>query len=126
LRFKIQGSWQRLTDPIPIHRRSVAIETFTNSLHDPNAPMLGPVETGGTIIASTAPSCWGPMITPSLHGGHQVTQPIFVEGAEVGGGIVIRIRDITVSSIATASGHDGTPEGVCLGDPYVARRCPNR
>jgi formamidase len=57
------------------------------------------------------------MITPSLHGGHQVTQPIFVKGAEVGGGIVIRIRDITVASITTASGHDGTPEGVCLGDP---------
>jgi formamidase len=49
---------------------------------------------------------------------------VFVEGAEVGDGVAIRIRDITVTSIATASGHDSSPEGFCLGDPYVAGRCP--
>lgn len=86
--------------------------------------MLGPVENGGTIIANTAPGCWGPMITPRLRGGHEVTKPVFVEGAEVGDGIAIRIREITVTSIATASGHDSSPEGFCLGDPYVAARCP--
>jgi formamidase len=47
-----------------------------------------------------------------------------VEGAEPGDGIAIRIRDITVTSIATASGHDSSPSGYCLGDPYVAARCP--
>ncbi|MFQ6549022.1 acetamidase/formamidase family protein [Aestuariibius sp. 2305UL40-4] len=105
-------------------RRSVVVHEFTNSVLDPDAPMLGPIEDGGTIIANTAPGCWGPMITPSLRGGHEVTQPVFVDGAEIGDGVAIRIRDITVTSSATASGHDSSPEGFCLGDPYVAARCP--
>ena len=104
--------------------RSVVVSEFTNSVLDPASPMLGPVEDGGTIIANTAPGCWGPMITPSLRGGHEVTRPVEVIGAEVGDGLAIRIRDITVTSIATASGHDSSPEGFCLGDPYVAARCP--
>nr|MCU0817483.1 acetamidase/formamidase family protein [Cypionkella sp.] len=91
---------------------------------DPAAPMLGPVENGGTIIANTAPGCWGPMITPSLRGGHEVTKPVEIKGAMPGDGVAIRIRDITVTSIATASGHDSSPAGFCLGDPYVAARCP--
>lgn len=110
------------TDTAP--RRSIVVDSFTNSVLDPNAPMLGPVEDGGTIIANTAPGCWGPMITPSLRGGHEVTQPVFVVGAEIGDGVAIRIRDITVTSIATASGHDSSPDGYCLGDPYIAGRCP--
>ncbi|WP_375552212.1 acetamidase/formamidase family protein [Rhodophyticola porphyridii] len=105
-------------------RRSVVVHEFTNSVLDPDAPMLGPVEDGGTIIANTAPGCWGPMITPSLRGGHEVTQPVFIDGAEIGDGVAIRIRDITVTSSATASGHDSSPKGFCLGDPYVAARCP--
>ncbi|WP_113911176.1 acetamidase/formamidase family protein [Roseovarius dicentrarchi] len=105
-------------------RRSLVVDAFTNSVLDPGAPMLGPLEDGGTIIANTAPGCWGPMITPRLRGGHEVTQPVYVEGAEVGDAVAIRIRDITVTSIATASGHDNSPEGFCLGDPYVAARCP--
>ena len=106
-------------------RRSVVVQTFTNSLLDPDGEMLGPVENGGTIIANTAPGCWGPMITPRLRGGHEVTQPVYVNGAEPGDGIAIRIRDITVTAMATSSGHDSSPEGYCLGDPYVAARCPH-
>jgi formamidase len=105
-------------------RRSLVVSEFTNSVLDPAAPMLGPVENGGTIIANTAPGCWGPMITPRLRGGHEVTTPVFIDGAEIGDAVAIRIRDITVTSIATASGHDSSPEGFCLGDPYVAARCP--
>ncbi|EFH10935.1 acetamidase/formamidase family protein [Pseudoroseomonas cervicalis] len=105
-------------------QRSLVVNGFTNSVLDPEAPMLGPVANGGTIIANTAPGCWGPMITPRLRGGHEVTQPVAIEGAEVGDALVIRIRDITVTSAATASGHDSSPEGFCLGDPYVAPRCP--
>ncbi|KAF0284808.1 acetamidase [Spiribacter sp. SSL99] len=104
--------------------RSVVVNEYTNSVIDPEARMLGPVEDGGTIIANTAPGCWGPMITPSLRGGHEVTRPVEVVGARVGDGLVVRIRDITVTSLATASGHDSSPEGFCLGDPYVAARCP--
>lgn len=105
-------------------RRSVLVNSFTNGVLDPSADMLGPVEDGGIIIANTAPGCWGPMITPSLHGGHEVTRPVYVSGAEPGDGIAIRIRDITVTSTATASGHDSSPEGYFLGDPYIAARCP--
>lgn len=113
-----------MTTPSTQPRRSVVVHSFTNGLLDPDKEMLGPVEDGGTIIANTAPGCWGPMITPALRGGHEVTQPVYVSGAEPGDGIAIRIRDITVTSAATASGHDSSPEGFCLGDPYVAARCP--
>ena len=105
-------------------RRSLVVEGFTNGILDPSEPMLGPVENGGTIIANTAPGCWGPMIPPSLRGGHEVTRPVAVEGAEPGDAVAIRIRDITVTAIATSSGHDTSPSGFCLGDPYVAARCP--
>lgn len=105
-------------------QRSVIVQGFTNSVLDPDEPMLGPLENGGTIIANTAPGCWGPMITPRLRGGHEVTKPVYVEGAEPGDAVAIRIRDITVTSLATASGHDSSPAGFCLGDPYVAARCP--
>jgi len=112
------------TMPAPETRRSVVVDGFTNSVLDPDQPMLGPVASGGTIIANTAPGCWGPMITPALRGGHEVTRPVAVEGAEPGDAIIIRIRDVSVTSMATASGHDSSPEGFCLGDPYVAARCP--
>ncbi len=105
--------------------RSLVVNTFTNGVLDPEAEMLGPVRDGGTIIANTAPGCWGPMITPRLHGGHEVTQPVHVKGAEPGDAVAIRIRDITVTSIATASGHDEFVEGYYEGDPYVAKRNPN-
>lgn len=113
-----------ITTPSTTPKRSVVVQSFTNGVLDPAAEMLGPVEDGGTIIANTAPGCWGPMITPSLRGGHEVTRPVYVDGAEPGDGIAIRIRDITVTSTATSSGHDSSPEGFCLGDPYVAARCP--
>ena len=86
--------------------------------------MLGPVRDGGHIVANTAPGCWGPMITPELRGGHEVTVPVAVAGAEVGDAIALRIEDITVTSLATASGNDKFMPGRFLGDPYVAARCP--
>ena len=79
---------------------------------------------GGHIIANTAPGCWGPMITPEIRGGHEVTRPVAVAGAEVGDAIAIRIKDISVTSMATASGNDRMLAGRFLGDPYVAGKCP--
>ncbi|GLU29936.1 MULTISPECIES: acetamidase/formamidase family protein [Brucella/Ochrobactrum group] len=105
-------------------KRSIVVDGFTNSVLDPHEPMLGPLQSGGTIIANTAPGCWGPMITPRLRGGHEVTKPVFIDGAEVGDGVIIRIRDISVTSLATASGHDTVSNQFCLGDPFVAARCP--
>lgn len=104
-------------------RETVFVDTFTDGVLDPRRPMLGPVRDGGHIVANTAPGCWGPMITPAIRGGHEVTQPVAVEGAEVGDAIAIRIRDIVVTSIATSSGNDRWMPGRFLGDPYVAGRC---
>ncbi|MEJ2711105.1 MAG: acetamidase/formamidase family protein [Anaerolineales bacterium] len=104
--------------------QTVFVDQFTNGILDPERPMLGPVRDGGHIVANTAPGCWGPMITPELRGGHEVTVPVAVSGAQVGDAIALRIQDITVTSLATASGNDKFMEGRFLGDPYVAAQCP--
>jgi formamidase len=65
------------------------------------------------------------MITPAIRGGHEVTRPVFVEGAEVGDAIVIRIKAISVSSLATASGNDQIIADRCNADPYCAAKCSN-
>jgi len=104
--------------------RTVFVDTFTDGLIGPDIGMLGPVEDGGHIVVNTSPGCWGPMITPSIRGGHEVAQPVAVAGAEVGDAIAIRIKDIEVTSIATASGNDVSPEGSFNGDPYCAPVCP--
>jgi len=103
---------------------TVFVAQFVDGILDPHKPMLGPVRDGGHIVANTAPGCWGPMITPEIRGGHEVTHPVAVAGAEVGDAIAIRIKDITVTSLATASGNDQWMEGRFLGDPYVAGKCP--
>ena len=104
--------------------QTVFVNEFTDGLLDPARPMLGPVTDGGHIVANTAPGCWGPMITPAIRGGHEVTRPVAVEGAEIGDAIAIRIKNITVTSLATASGNDRSISERFLGDPYVAGRCP--
>ncbi len=106
-------------------QKVVRVNTFTGGLIGPSIPMLGPVEDGGTIIAETAPGCWGPMITPSFRGGHEVTTPVAVEGAEPGDAILIRIKKIKITSLATSSGVMTIVEGRYKGDPFVARYCPN-
>lgn len=104
---------------------TVFVNQFTDGVLDPGKPMLGPVQDNGYIIANTAPGCWGPMITPEIKGGHEVTRPVAVEGAEVGDAIAIRIKSINVTSLATASGNDRVVSADrFVGDPYVARRCP--
>ncbi|WP_028057808.1 acetamidase/formamidase family protein [Candidatus Solirubrobacter pratensis] len=104
-------------------RQTVFVDTFTDGLLGPDVPMLGPVADGGHIVVNTAPGCWGPMITPSIRGGHEVAQPVAVDGAEVGDAIAIRIKAIEVTSLATASGNDQTMEGRFNGDPYCAAVC---
>ncbi|WP_026283408.1 acetamidase/formamidase family protein [Rhizobium sp. 2MFCol3.1] len=104
--------------------RSVFVTELTNGVLDPALPMLGPVADGGIIIANTAPGCWGPMITPAIRGGHEVTRPVAVEGAEVGDAIAIRIRSLVVTSSASASGSDEAMAGRFNGDPFCAGVCP--
>jgi formamidase len=108
---------------VEMGNETVLVNQFTDGLLDPARPMLGPVKDGGHIVANTAPGCWGPMITPAIRGGHEVTRPVAVAGAEIGDAIVVRIKTITVTSIATASGTDQFMDGRYLGDPYVAGRC---
>lgn len=102
----------------------IAIARYTHGLVGPSQQMQGPVADGGVIEAETAPGCWGPMITPSFRGGHEVTAPVAVAGAEVGDAIVVRIERVQVTSLVTASGTAGTIETACKGDPYVAHLCP--
>src|SRR5258705_6274972 len=96
---------------------TVFVNEFTNGLLDPALPMLGPVGDGGHIVANTAPGCWGPMITPAIRGGHEVTPPVAVAGAEVGDAIAIRIKDTVVTSLATSSGHDQMMSARLFGEP---------
>src|SRR5579862_2417003 len=103
----------------------LGVDTFTDGMLDPALPMLGPVASGSRIVATTAPGCWGPMITPSIKGGHEVTRPVAVEGARVGDAIAIRIQAIEIHSLATASGKDQQMPGRNLGDPYVVPCCPS-
>lgn len=112
-----------MTDPIAKH--TVFVDAFTDGILDPEEEMRYIVKNGGHIVANTAPGCWGPMITPELKGGHEVTKPVYVEGAEIGDAIVIRINSIRVTSNATASGNDRPMEGRFTGDPFVAGICPN-
>lgn len=105
-------------------KETVFVAEFTDGILDPDKPMLGPVRDGGHIVANTAPGCWGPMITPRLRGGHEVTRPVAVAGAEVGDAVAIRIRDITVTALASASGTDQPMEGRFIDDPFVAKVCP--
>lgn len=106
-------------------RETVFVDEFVDGILDPGKTMLGPVRDGGHIITNTAPGCWGPMITPAIRGGHEVTRPVAVAGAEVGDAIAIRIKSITVTSLATSSGNDQWMQGRFLGDPYIAGRCPD-
>ncbi|MGB9780921.1 acetamidase/formamidase family protein [Caldanaerobacter sp.] len=106
-------------------RNVVYVDEFTDGILDPEKEMIKAVKDGGYIIANTAPGCWGPMLTPKLKGGHEVTKPVFVENAEVGDAVAIYIEDIQVTSIATASGKEKVIEGRYIGDPFVAAKCPN-
>lgn len=103
---------------------TLLVNTFIDGVLDPAKEMLGPVRDGGHILANTAPGCWGPMITPCIRGGHEVTKPVYVEGAEPGDAIVVKIHSIRVTSLATSSGNDAPVEGRFLGDPFVAVKCP--
>jgi formamidase len=104
--------------------QTVFVDTFTDGLLGPDVPMLGPVRDGGHVVWNSTPGCWGPMITPAIRGGHEVCMPVAVEGAEVGDAIAIRIKDIAVTSLATASGNDQPMDGRFNADPYCAALCP--
>jgi len=90
----------------------------------PRNEFVGKVADRGTIVARTEPACYGPMITPEVRSGHTVTTPIEVVGAKVGDGIALKIKDIKITSRATASGVSVPRRENYLGDPFVAKKCP--
>ena len=61
------------------------------------------------------------MITPSIRGGHEVCQPVAVDGAKAGDAVVIRIKDIEVNSLATSSGNDQPMEVASTAIPSARR-----
>jgi acetamidase/formamidase len=105
-------------------RQTVFVDTFTDGLLGPDVPTAGTVADGGHIVWNSTPGCWGPMITPSIRGGHEVCTPVLVDGAEVGDAVALRIKDIEVTSSASASGNDQPMEGRFNGDPFIAAVCP--
>src|SRR6056297_684079 len=108
-----------------MNKQTIFVNQFTDGVLDPKQEMLGPVKDGGTIVANTAPGCWGPMITPSIKGGHEVTTPVSVENAEVGDAIAVYIKSVNVTSDVTASGNDKPIDENYVGDPFVAAKCPH-
>lgn len=101
----------------------VLVDRYTD-LVGPSNEMLGPVRDGGRIEYLTVPGCWGPMITPSIRSGHEVTLPVLVEGAEVGDAVALHVETLEQLSQATTSGTHTSWDGRFISDPFVARICP--
>ena len=101
------------------------VDEYTLGLVGPEQEWAGTVADGGTVRTHTPPACWGPMITPKFRGGHEVTQPVAVDGASVGDAIAIKIRDIEVTSVATSTGSMDEREAAFGDDPFVDHRCPD-
>lgn len=103
----------------------LVVTSYTQGLLGPSQPMLGPLADGGTLITGTPPGCWGPMITPAFQGGHEVTQPVAIAGADIGDAVALHITRMRVTSLATSSGVMSFVEGRYHGDPFVAKFCSN-
>ncbi|MGJ8536346.1 MAG: acetamidase/formamidase family protein [Parasphingopyxis sp.] len=105
-------------------RDEVGVYEYSGGIVGPGIEPAATVKDGGTIRTGTPPGCWGPMITPKFQGGHEVTRPVMVEGAEVGDAVAIRLKKVQVTSLATSSGVMEFVDGRYLGDPFVAKLCP--
>ena len=104
-------------------RDHVLVDRYTDIV-GPSNEMLGPVKDGGRIEYLTVPGCWGPMITPSIRSGHEVTLPVRVEGARVGDAVALHIETLEQTSRATTSGTHVGVDGRYISDPFVANICP--
>lgn len=102
----------------------VVVARYTRGVIGPSLAMGDTVKDGGRIRAVTPPGCWGPMITPSFQGGHEVSWPVAVEGARVGDAIALTIERVDVLSTATSSGTMITKQAAFGSDPFVDKKCP--
>jgi len=103
--------------------KEIHVQHYTHGIIGPSQKMLGPLADGGRLTTSTPPGCWGPMITPAFQGGHEVTQPVAIEGAEVGDAVALKIGRMRVTSVATSSGVMQFVDGRYRGDPFVSKLC---
>ena len=90
-----------------------------------NCKMCGSLKDGDCLVAITAPGCWGPMITPSMKSGHEVTCPVKIENTEPGDAIAIFVEDVKILSRYAASGTGKTYPERYASDPSLEARCPN-
>ncbi len=102
----------------------VVVERYTRGVIGPSLVPEETVRSGGRIRAVTPPGCWGPMITPTFQGGHEVSWPVSVEGAAVGDSIAITIERVGILSSATSSGTMLTRDAAFGSDPFVDKQCP--
>lgn len=107
-----------------VARDEVGVYEYSGGIVGPGIEPAATVKNGGIIRTGTPPGCWGPMITPKFQGGHEVTRPVMVEGAEIGDAIAIRLNKVRVTSLATSSGVMEFVDGRYIGDPFVAKLCP--
>ncbi|SFG12370.1 Acetamidase/formamidase [Halopelagius inordinatus] len=105
-------------------QQELEVDQYTLGLVGPDQEWAGTVADGGTVRTHTPPACWGPMITPEFRGGHEVTRPIRVENAEPGDALVVRIKDVEVTSVATSTGSMAERDGAFGDDPFIDHRCP--
>ncbi len=103
---------------------TVFVDQFTHGLIGPDVGFFATVSSGSRIRAITPPGCWGPMITPDFRGGHEVTQPVYVEGAEVGDTLALHIEEVKVLSSAASTGTMQVNDQAFDGDAFVAKKCP--
>ncbi len=102
----------------------VVVDRYTDVI-GPRNDMLGPVRDGGRIEFRTVPGCWGPMMTPSIRSGHEVTRPVRVAGADVGDAIAVHVEELAQVSLATTSGTEQERADRGLSDSSVAAICPS-
>src|SRR5579883_343656 len=103
----------------------IFVDEYTGGLVGPGLGFAGTVKDGGRIRCVVPPGCWGPMITPEFRGGHEVTRPVAVAGAQVGDAIAITIESMRVLSLATSSGTMVTNAAAFGDDPFVDKKCPS-
>jgi formamidase len=103
----------------------VFVDEYTGGLIGPSLGFAATIRDGGAIRCVVPPGCWGPMITPDFRGGHEVTRPVAVAGAQVGDALAITIEEMRVLSLATSSGTMATNAAAFGDDPFVDKKCPS-
>src|SRR5947209_19871727 len=96
----------------------VFVDEYTGGLVGPSLGFAATIKDGGHIRCVVPPGCWGPMITPEFHGGHEVTRPVAVEGARVGDALAITIESLRVLSLATSYGTMRTNDAPCRDEHF--------